>query len=54
MEENMQLSDAIRKKIRILLKQNNMKPFALSKAAGISLPTLLDFLNNDTKTRFFR
>ena len=45
----MQLSDAIRKKIRILLKQNNMKPFALSKAAGISLPTLLDFLNNDTK-----
>ena len=45
----MQLSVATRKKIKILLKTNNMKPFELSKSAGISLPTLLDFLKGDTK-----
>ena len=45
----MQLSDATRKRIEQLLKQNNMGIFALSKAAGISLPTISDFLKNDTK-----
>lgn len=45
----MQLSTATRKKIKKLLKEYNMKPFELSKAAGISLPTLLDFLKGDTK-----
>jgi len=45
----MQLSDAIRKRIYDLLKQNNMKLFDLSKAAGVSLPTISDFLKNDTK-----
>lgn len=45
----MQLSDATRKRIKQLLKQTNMKLFDLSKAAGISLPTISDFLKNDTK-----
>lgn len=45
----MQLSDATRKRIKQLLKQKNMKLFDLSKAAGISLPTISDFLKNDTK-----
>ena len=45
----MQLSDAIRKRIYDLLKENNMKLFNLSKAAGVSLPTISDFLKNDTK-----
>ena len=45
----MQLSDATRERIKQLLKQNNMKLFDLSKAAGISLPTISDFLKNDTK-----
>ena len=45
----MQLSDATRKRIKQLLKQNNMKLWDLSKAAGISLPTISDFLKNDTK-----
>ena len=45
----LQLSDATRKRIKQLLKQNNMKLWDLSKAAGISLPTISDFLKNDTK-----
>ena len=45
----MQLSDAIRKRIYGLLKENNMKLFDLSKAAGVSLPTISAFLKNDTK-----
>lgn len=45
----MQLSEATRKRIKELLEQNNMKLFDLSKAAGISLPTICDFLKNDTK-----
>ena len=45
----MQLSDATRKRIKYLLKQNNMKLWDLSKAAGVSLPTISDFLKNDTK-----
>lgn len=45
----MQLSEATRKRIKFLLKKNNMKLWDLSKAAGISLPTISDFLKNDTK-----
>jgi len=45
----LQLSDATRKRIKQLLKQNNMKLWDLSKAAEISLPTISDFLKNDTK-----
>ena len=45
----MQLSDATRKRIKSLLKEKNMKLWDLSKAAGISLPTISDFLKNDTK-----
>ena len=44
----MQLSDATRR-IKYLLKQNNMKLWDLSKAAGVSLPTISNFLKNDTK-----
>ena len=45
----MQLSDATRKRFKFLLKEKNMKLWDLSKAAGISLPTISDFLKNDTK-----
>lgn len=45
----MQLSVATRKRINNLLKENNMKPYDLSRAAGISLPTLSDFMKGDTK-----
>lgn len=45
----MQLSDATRKRMKFLLKEKNMKLWDLSKAAGISLPTISDFLKNDTK-----
>lgn len=45
----MQLSDATRRRIKYLLKQNNMKLWDLSKAAGVSLPTISDFLKNNTK-----
>ena len=45
----MQLSDATRIRIKQLLKQNNMKLFDLSKAAGVSLLTISDFMKNDTK-----
>ena len=45
----MQLSDATRKRINFLLKEKNMKLWDLSKAAGISLPTISDFLKNDTE-----
>ena len=45
----MHLSDATRKRIKFLLKEKNMKLWDLSKAAGISLPTISDFLKNDTK-----
>ena len=45
----MQLSDATRKRINFLLKEKNMNLWDLSKAAGISLPTISDFLKNDTK-----
>lgn len=39
----MQLSDATRKRIKELLKEKDMKLFDLSKAAGISFPTISDF-----------
>ena len=45
----MQLSDATRIRIKQLLVKNNMKLFDLSKAAGISLPTISDFFKHDTK-----
>ncbi len=46
----MQLAVATRKRIKQLMKQNNIKkPFSLTQAAGISLPTFLDFMNGDTK-----
>ena len=45
----MQLSDSTRKRINFLLKEKNMKLWDLSKSAGISLPTISDFLKNDTK-----
>ncbi|MCI9177987.1 MAG: helix-turn-helix transcriptional regulator [Clostridia bacterium] len=45
----MQLADATRQRINELLKQQQMKLFDLSKAAGVSLPTICDFMKNDTK-----
>lgn len=45
----MQLADATRKRIKFLLKENNLNQFELSKLAGIALPTLTDFMKNDTK-----
>ncbi len=45
----MQLADATRQRIKQLLTKNNMKLFDLSKAAGVSLPTICDFMKNDTK-----
>ena len=45
----MQLSDATRIRIRQLLKDNNMKLWNLATAAGVSLPTISDFMKNDTK-----
>ncbi len=45
----MQLSVATRKKISNLMKLYNMKPYDLSRAAGIALPTLSDFMKGDTK-----
>ena len=45
----MQLSDATRERIKQLLREKDMKLFDLSKAAGIALPTISDFLKNDTK-----
>lgn len=45
----MQLAEATKLRILGLLKEKNMKPFELSKAAGISLPTLTDFMKGDTK-----
>lgn len=45
----MQLSDATRYRIKELLKEKDMKLFDLSKAAGVALPTISDFLKNDTK-----
>lgn len=46
----MQLSEATRKRIKQLMKKNNIKkPYDLTRAAGISLPTFSDFMKSDTK-----
>lgn len=46
----MQLSVATRKRIKQLMKTHNInKPYDLSRAAGISLPTFQDFMKGDTK-----
>lgn len=45
----MQLSVATRKRILELMKLHKMKPYDLSRSAGISLPTLSDFMKGDTK-----
>ena len=46
----MQLAEATRKRIKQLMKQNNIKKtYDLTKAAGISLPTFSDFMKGDTK-----
>ncbi|MBP3596888.1 MAG: helix-turn-helix transcriptional regulator [Clostridia bacterium] len=45
----MQLSVATRKRILELMNLHKMKPYDLSRAAGISLPTLSDFMKGDTK-----
>jgi predicted XRE-type DNA-binding protein len=44
----MQLSDATRIRIRQLLKDNNMKLWNLATAAGVSLPTISDFMKNES------
>lgn len=41
----MQLSDAIRKRIKQLLKQNNMNIWKLYKATGVSASTLSYFMS---------
>lgn len=41
----MQLSDAIRKRIKVLLKQNNMKLWNLYKKTGIPMSTLSSFMS---------
>lgn len=41
----MQLSDAIRKRIKFLMKQNNMNIWKLYKSTGVSASTLSYFIN---------
>lgn len=41
----MQLSDAIRKRIKNLLKENNMKLWDLYKRTGIPMTTMSQFMN---------
>lgn len=41
----MQLSDAIRKRIKQLLKENNMKLWDLYKSTGIPMTTISQFMN---------
>lgn len=46
----MQLSVATRMRILQLMKEHNInKPYDLTRAAGISLPTFSDFMKGDTK-----
>lgn len=46
----MQLSIATRKRIIQLMQEKNIKrPYDLTRAAGISLPTFSDFMKGDTK-----
>ena len=42
---NMQLSEAIRQRIKNLLKENNMNIWKLYKATGVSASTLTYFIN---------
>lgn len=43
----MTLSDAVRKRIKDLLKENNMNLWALYKATGVSASTLTYFVNQN-------
>lgn len=45
----MQLSDAVRLRIKQLLKENNMKVWDLCKTSGIPCSTLSTFLTGKTK-----
>jgi len=45
----MQLSNAIRKRINNLLKENNMNIWKLYKITGIPVSTLTHFLNEERK-----
>lgn len=45
----MQLADAIRKRIKHLLRENHMRPYDLCKASGIAPAVLSEFMNNHTK-----
>jgi len=45
----MQLSIALRLRVKGLLKANKMKMYDLSKTSGIPCSTLSDFINNKTK-----
>lgn len=45
----MQLSDALRLRIKHLLKENNMKVWDLCKATGIPCSTLSTFLTGKSK-----
>ncbi len=45
----MQLTDAIRLRIKQLLKENNMKVWDLCKTSGIPCSTLSTFLTGKTK-----
>ncbi len=45
----MQLSEAVRLRIKQLLKENNMKVWDLCKATGIPCSTLSTFLTGKTK-----
>jgi DNA-binding Xre family transcriptional regulator len=45
----MKLSDAIRKRIKFYLKQNNMKVWDLCKATGIPCSTISTFMSGKTE-----
>ncbi len=45
----MSLSDAIRKRMKYYLNQNNMSIWALFKATGIPRSTLCSFMNGTTE-----
>lgn len=49
----MRLAVATRKRIKQLMRKIIKKPYALTKAAGISLPTFLYFMNCDTRNLRF-
>ena len=45
----MKLSDAIRKRIKFFLKENNMKIWDLCKATGIPCSTISTFMSGKTE-----